>query len=158
MPVVVCTLKFMYLCLQYLCLLTLGACNSDLETEKGGCPLWHVPTINGQCECSAHLKGVVNCDKQFVYVARGNCMTWNNSTNYAVVHTCPFSTEWDDGACDVRYKNTYRIPINISGSKLDDITCKGYKRRGAQCRQCIDGYGPAAFSDGVSCVVLGRLC
>ena len=29
--------------------------------------------------------------------------------------------------------------------------CSGYNREGAQCRQCIEGYGPALFSDGVTC-------
>ena len=31
------------------------------------------------------------------------------------------------------------------------MTCKPHNRQGAQCQHCIDGYGPAAFSDGVTC-------
>ena len=45
----------------------------------------------------------------------------------------------------------YSIPSNVTGPELNDVTCKRYNRQGAQCRQCIDGYGPAPFSDGVTC-------
>ena len=41
--------------------------------------------------------------------------------------------------------------MNISGEALNKISCGGYNRQGAQCGQCFDHYGPAAFSDGVSC-------
>ena len=49
------------------------------------------------------------------------------------------------------YKLVYRIPTNISGPELNRFMCSGYNREGAQCRQCIEGYGPALFSDGVTC-------
>ena len=45
----------------------------------------------------------------------------------------------------------YRIPTNISGPELNRFMCSGYNREGAQCRQCIEGYGSALFSDGVTC-------
>ena len=46
---------------------------------------------------------------------------------------------------------SYSIPTNISGPELNRCVCSGYNRKGAQCRECIEGYGPAAFSDGVTC-------
>ena len=46
----------------------------------------------------------------------------------------------------------HKIPTNITGPELNDVTCKTYNRQGTQRKQCIDGYGPAAFSDGVTCV------
>ena len=36
------------------------------------------------------------------------------------------------------------------------MTCKRYNRQGAQCQHCIDGYGPAAFFDGVTCADCSR--
>ena len=45
----------------------------------------------------------------------------------------------------------YDIPDNITGPELNDVIYKTYNRQGTQCRQCIDGYGPAPFSDGVTC-------
>ena len=72
---------------------------SDCMSDKGGCPLWHV-SRNGQCECGASLNGIVSCDEKFVFIQRGNCVTWNNSTNSAELHRCLFS-HWDyNDTCD----------------------------------------------------------
>ena len=44
-----------------------------------------------------------------------------------------------------------RIPFDISESALESLSCGEYNRRGTQCSQCIDGYGPALFSDNIIC-------
>ena len=44
-----------------------------------------------------------------------------------------------------------RIPLDISESALESLSCGEYNRRGTQCSQCIDGYGPALFSDNIIC-------
>ena len=36
------------------------------------------------------------------------------------------------------------------------MTCSPYNRHGAQCQHCINGYGPAAFSDGATCADCSR--
>ena len=41
--------------------------------------------------------------------------------------------------------------MNISGEELNSFTCKAFDKKGTQCRQCIDGYGPAPFTNGNSC-------
>ena len=137
-------LKFTFLCF---CLLVLTACNADYEnkSQTTSCPLWHVWNRNGQCECGADYHQTVKCDDNYVYIKRGNCITWNNSTNSAVLYICLYSTHWNT------IQDNYRIPKNVSGTKLSDITCKDYNRKGDQCRECIDGYGPAVFSDGITC-------
>ena len=43
------------------------------------------------------------------------------------------------------------IPTSISGPELNYVTCKVCNRKGSYCRQCIDGYGLATFSDGITC-------
>ena len=143
-------LKFLF---QTLCLFPLcTGLISDYESDRKSCPIWHVrDNNNGQCECGVSLNGVVNCDEKIVYVKHGFCMTWNNSTNNAELRQCPLTHLNFNGACE-RYRfNTYPIPINKSGCEVNTLVCKSFFRQGTQCRQCIDGYGPAAFSDGVSC-------
>ena len=87
-------------------------------------------------------------------ILQGHCMIWNNHDAGAEVGRCLFiyKKKTRNNAC---YKESmmyaYSIPTNISGSELNGFICKDYNRKGAQCRQCIDGYGPAVFSDGISC-------
>ena len=117
------TIKVTSLLVQCLYLLTPGTC-SDHESDKGGCPLWHV-LRNGQCECGASINGIISCVKSFMYIKHGNCLTWNNSTNSTELHNCP----WNPNNTCTKYNipNTYRIPIDITGSKL---TCEVYNRKG----------------------------
>ena len=47
--------------------------------------------------------------------------------------------------------NWYAVLSDTVGPELNNMTCKPYNRYSAQCQHCMDGYGPAAFSDGVTC-------
>jgi hypothetical protein len=49
-------------------------------------------------------------------------------------------------------RDSYDISTTISGEELNHFTCDDYKRQGRYCSQCIDGYGPAVFSDDATCV------
>ena len=130
---------------QSSCLITSCVCQIS-DDDKGSkqpdiCPLWHVPGQNVRCECGNSHNGIVSCIHEFLYIKHGNCMTWNNSTKQAELQSCLFSQWNSDEMCEkYAVPDTYRIPANISGSELDYVTCKGYNRQGAQCRQCIDGY------------------
>ncbi len=126
---------------------------SSLQQNNAGCPLWHILKESGKCECGETYNDCVSCDKNFVYIIEGTCLTWNNSTNRAELHSCLFSSLWDNKCIQCRNNNlpSYRVSVNTSGESLNTITCGGYNRQGAQCRQCLDHYGPAIFSDGVSC-------
>ena len=54
--------------------------------------------------------------------------------------------------CTGHHMNTYHVPINISGIELNYLTCqKLNNRQGSLCAYCVDGYGPAVFSNGISC-------
>ena len=141
---------------QSSCLITSCVCQIS-DDDKGSkqpdiCPLWHVPGQNVRCECGNSHNGIVSCIHEFLYIKHGNCMTWNNSTKQAELQSCLFSQWNSDEMCEkYAVPDTYRIPANISGSELDYVTCKGYNRQGAQCRQCIDGYGPTLFTDSTFC-------
>ena len=74
-------------------------------------------------------------------------MTWNNITHNVEVGRCLFTRK--DDLCKSYY--SYSVPTNIVGPELNYFTCNIYNRQGAQCKRCIDGYGPAPFSDGVTC-------
>ena len=145
MSVASCTLKVVIIVL-FLC--WLAPCSCILQS-KDSCPLWHILQKNGKCECGDTV--IVSCNKNFVYIGQGNCLTWNNLTGSAEVHPCLFGTLWDFKRVCRNNASSYRVSMNISGESLNHITCGGYNRKGAQCRDCIDGHGPAAFSDGVSC-------
>ena len=110
------------------------------------CPLWHIHNNNGECECGASLNGIISCDTKFIHVENGYCLTWNNLTNSEELYHCRF-THWMFPHTGQRYS----IPINISGEKFDFRMCNSFNRQGAQCSQCISGYGPAVFSDGITC-------
>ena len=119
----------------------------SIQYEKDNqCPLWHIHNSNGACQCGASLNGVISCDKKFIHVETGYCLTWNNLTNSEELYRCRF-THWMFPHTSERYS----IPINISAEKLDYRMCNSFNRQGAQCSQCISGYGPAVFSDDITC-------
>ena len=154
MLVATSTLKVSTCIMSVLSLCWLAPCSCVLQS-KDSCPLWHILNEKGNCECADTLDGFISCNKKFVYIVQGNCLTWNNLTGRAELYPCLFGTLWDSKhICRVYNDNdvsSYRVSVNISGESLNHITCGGYNRKGAQCKQCIDGYGPAAFADGVTC-------
>ena len=80
-------------------------------------------------------------------------MVWDNGSHEVKINRCRF-THQDINQCG-NY-TTYGIPTNISAPDLNYMTCNSYNRQDTQCRQCIDGYGPAAFSDGITCADCSR--
>ena len=131
------------LALRYL---KLAAGKSSQHTE---CPLWHVQKIN-TCECGSSLFGDVACHgTDSVTVGFGFCMTWNNVSKRAVLHRCPLS-----GKIKCNHYGllaAIKLPTNVTGAELNDITCEIYNRQGARCEDCKNDYGPAPFSDGFTC-------
>ena len=142
-----------YAAVSVCCLLSLYSLTScsNLSQKKGSCPLWHIMNNYGKCECGETYSRRIICEKNFVHIIQGNCLTWNNSTSRAELHPCLFSSLWDfKHICEYNV-TLYWISMDISGEALNNITCGGYNRKGPQCRQCFDQYGPAVFSDGVTC-------
>ena len=100
------------------------------------------------CECCNTVGGFVQCARNHVYVADGHCFTWNNATQDIEICRCLYGQNVLY-SCNNSYM--YNISTNISGPALNDIVCIAYNRHGTHCSQCIQGYGPAAFSDGITC-------
>ena len=115
------------------------------------CPLWHIKQ-NGVCQCGASINGAVSCRKiDVIVVIPGYCMTWDNVSQNVVVNRCLLSRQTSDSCVHHSLNAHLVIPTNVSGPELNYVTCKEYNRKGFHCRQCIDGYGPAAFSDSITC-------
>ena len=117
--------------------------------QMRNCPLWHIRKVD-KCECGAILYGVVLCDETAsITVSIGHCITWDNESHRAVLQRCPLSHKV---ICPkYRIFAPTKIPTNVSGAELNDITCEIYNRQGTRCEHCKNGYGPAPFSDGFTC-------
>lgn len=116
------------------------------------CPLWHIKQ-NGVCRCGSKINGAIVCDGvDSITIHPGQCMTWDSVTQKAVVNRCLLSRR---ASFTCRHRSIVYvhqvITTNISGPELNYVTCKVYNRKGSHCKQCIDGYGTAVFSDGVTC-------
>ena len=64
------------------------------------------------------------------------------------MHHCLF-LQRSDNTCVTH--DVYHIPTTAIGEKLNHFICSDYNRQGGYCSQCIDGYGPAMFSDDATC-------
>ena len=137
---------------KILAALVLDICIYLVTGNNFRCPLWHVE-MKGTCMCGAELRNIITCEgSHSISVIVGNCMTWDETTQRAVISRCPLPHKISDTLCPRNgVFETFQIPTNISGSKLTSTTCKEYNRQGMHCRQCRDGYGPAVFSDSFSC-------
>ena len=120
-----------------------------VTTCQESCPLWHTYSkYKDSCECCSSIEGVIKCEKGRVLICRSYCLTWNNTTRDLEISRC-LQIPHERNMCN-NY-NRYSISSDIAGPTLNNVTCKPYNRQGAQCQHCIDGYGPAAFSDGTTC-------
>ena len=142
---------------QTLCVLSIISYTYSVKFDQTrSCPIWHIPLQDhsGHTECvfGAKFHTTISCTDDLLYVQNGYCLTWNNSTNSAEIHRCLLD-HWEfNGMCTGYYLNTYPIPTNISGKELNYLTCeKLNKRQGNLCKRCIDGHGPAVFSNGILC-------
>ena len=140
---------------QSLCVLSAISCVHGVILKS--CPIWHIPiqdhSGHTECVCSDKLRSIVKCNGDLLSIRYGYCLTWNNSTNSAEIHRCLLDY-WDRNSfvCIRHYSSVYHLPVNISGMELDYVTCqKLNNRQGSLCERCIDGYGPALFSNSISC-------
>ena len=120
-----------------------------VAVHQNNCPLWHTYSKDRKsCKCCPLTDGLMKCEKEYVNVAYSHCLTWNNATYNVQISRCLYIHQ-DRNICDSYY--WYNVSSKITGLELNNVTCKPYNRQGVQCQHCIDDYGPAAFSDGVTC-------
>ena len=114
--------------------------------EVTDCPLWQVKH-GEKCECVSSFKAALVCKKDTLLVQDFFCITWDNDTNSARVSYCLF-TPINISSCR---EGHYNVSTKLSGQQLNKWMCGKLNRQGTQCKECISGYGPAVFSDGISC-------
>ena len=145
---------------QYFLLLLMvaSAANSNLkgsiivkDETSNNCPLWHYRS-GKECSCCRLYLGVSNCHSDSIAVDNGHCLTWNNITNEEQVGRCLFDAKCKNN----KNHDIYEVSTIISGSELNNFTCGAYNRYGVRCSKCIEGHGPAAFSDGITCADCSR--
>ena len=125
------------------------------------CPLWHVidkskRECSDKCCSTKFHTGITRCYSSSIFVANGFCLTWNDATDEQEVGHCLFHHRrnyHDDvfTCCDNCSVSTF-----LSGPDLNNFTCGAYNRYGVRCSKCIEGYGPAAFSDDITCADCSR--
>ena len=105
------------------------------------CPTWlYYSNTTHQCECGYQANGV-HCDQQTmrVLLTSGYCITYSGQDGL-----------YYGGICPLRYKvnNSDRLfsELPTDPELLEDAMCGTYNRKGFQCAECIDGYGPAVYS------------
>ena len=142
---------------QSLCVISIISSVYSVKLDQtGSCPIWHIPIQdrNGhtKCVCGAKINGIVICEVDLLYIQQDYCLTWNNSTDSAEIHRCLLD-HWDTNSVCIRpLQSFYHISTNISGMELNYLSCKRLNnRQNSLCKDCIKGYGPAVFSNSVSC-------
>ena len=126
-----------------------------LASSKSDCKLHFQSKISDICDCCdarSNEGEAIKCKQDDLFIGYSNsfCLTWNNKTQHVEISRCLFIHK-DSLMCNrVDFSNIYsKLDSNLTD--LTNVTCGVYNREGPHCRQCIHGYGPAAFSDGVTC-------
>ena len=82
------------------CVCLVSGDNYSSKQKIVKCPLWHVPGQDAQCNCGDSCNGIVSCVGNFLYIKRGNCMTWNDHSKQAELQSCLFG-QWNfDKTCE----------------------------------------------------------
>ena len=127
----------------------IGAVPVSSSEVENGCPtsLWFTLT-NGTCTCTemSAIKCAHSVNHSRLQVKLGYCMTSNGEPT---LRACPYFLTNVHLTIDHGY---YDIPTDISGKELTNVTCGKFNRQDINCARCIEGYGPAIFSDSVTCV------
>ena len=112
-----------------------------LAADDYSCPTWFFySNTTQQCECGFESTSI-HCDQQTMKVQMkvGYCVTYSG-----------YDGVFYGGDCPLLYKanNSDRLFSELPSDPelLEDAMSGTYNRKGFQCAECIDGYGPAVYS------------
>ena len=112
-----------------------------LAASDYSCSTWFFySNTTQQCECG-YKSSSIHCDQQKMKVQMkvGYCITYSE-----------YDGVFYSGICPLLYKanNSDRLFSELPSDPelLKDAMCGTYNRKGFQCAECIDGYGPAVYS------------
>ena len=131
---------------SFVIFLSLQLVSLALESNQS-CPVWlYYSNTTYQCQCG-FLNEWIQCNQleMSVKIRSGFCVTYSGKEGLYYGASCP-----------LRYKlnNTNRLfsDLCVSPDMLESAMCGPYNRRGFQCGQCIEGYGPGAYTVRMKCV------
>ena len=112
-----------------------------LAARDYSCPTWFFYSNTSQkCECGFE-SATIHCDQQTMKVQMkvGYCVTYSGYDGVFYGSACPFL---------YKANNSDRLfsELPFDPELLEDAMCGTYNRKGFQCAECIDGYGPAVYS------------
>lgn len=107
--------------------------------------LWST-TVNGSCTCNS-IPGV-QCSNASLLVQVGYCMS-KDGNGQPVLGKCPYFAT--NPILRFTTAEGYEVPVNTNVSKLNHLTCGHLNRHGQYCELCVNGHGPATFSDSMFC-------
>ena len=112
-----------------------------LAASDYSCPTWFFySNTTQQCECGFE-SAFIHCDQQTMKVQMrvGYCVTYSGYDGVFYGSDCPFL---------YKANNSDRLFSELPSDPelLEDAMCGTYNRKGFQCTECIDGYGPAVYS------------
>ena len=128
-----------------------------LLSASNKCKLNFQSKIKDLCQCcSTNNDALFQCNSNDFYITYHNfsiCWTWNNETQNVEISHCLFIHKDSSSLSCEDIIAYYKINLKFDNILLEltNVTCGVYNREGPRCKQCIHGYGPAAFSDGVTC-------
>ena len=110
------------------------------------CPPGFIVNEN-RCVCGKGFGGEVTCNEALFqsFLALGDCMSYDNETQQAIVTRCPYYIEY-------ARQRLPRIPLPRNISELTEAVCGPLNREGKLCSTCKKGYGIAALSYSFECV------
>ena len=118
---------------------------TDVNEANSCTALWFT-VVNKSCECSSNIPQV-QCNNGSLSVKMGYCMTLQDSQ--PVVGPCPYFASNPK-------PEEYEIRMDTPKSQLNNVTCSRLNREDEYCKKCLSGYGPAIFSDSVTCADCSR--
>ena len=116
------------------------------------CPTWFIySNATEQCVCGFSC-GYLHCDQQTMKAELkiGYCVTYSGHGEVFYGGVCPL---W------YKVNNTNRLLSELPSDPdlLEEAMCGSYNRKGFQCSECIDGYGPGVYSLDRTCVDCSKL-
>ena len=107
-----------------------------------------------KCECgdNRYYSGYLYCNQETmkVQLKSGYCVTYSGQGSLFYGGNSPL---W----YKVNHTNRLYSELPSDPALLEEAMCGPYNRKGFQCSECIDGYGPAVYSLDRTCVDCSKL-
>ena len=116
-------------------LLLLSACISFALASNVTCP----GTDWSECTCLQVRRVGMKME-----IANGFCVTYSKQDDQCYGGYCPFLHSVN--STDRKYSE-----LPNDHSHFDEVMCGPYNRKGFQCGECVDGFGPAVYSLDLKC-------